>query len=324
VNNNHDDIISDLEEEKLLAEIKNVRLENVGKGKLSLTDRRIEFEHRRNILSPPRLEFSVALAEVSSARVKDNSNTLVLEWLDENGENAVSTLNLPEGDAATSLCKALTKKLRILRQVADLKERRACYQAFLWKTACHLWDIVGLLSQIVRELGNEDWDAVDALLNKAGETARVLTSECGIDITDQVHALAETISTRDTALALRSVVATLKPVGALLKSDLPPDEEWQQLAPESTVGLNWHDIRYIFLFAGWRSLLSSWQERGESKKIEDSLKHLVALLSILGEKISGELLLESTVAQDASGIADSVESAAQELEMLLKINAGTA
>ena len=55
MNTNHDDITTDLEEEKLLAELKNVRLDNVGKGKLSLTDRRIEFEHRNSLLSPPRL-----------------------------------------------------------------------------------------------------------------------------------------------------------------------------------------------------------------------------------------------------------------------------
>lgn len=324
MNTNHDDITTDLEEEKLLAELKNVRLDNVGKGKLSLTDRRIEFEHRSSLLSPPRLEFSVDLSEVYSARVKDTSNTLVLEWLDENGERVVSTLNLPEGDAATSLCRALTKKLRILRQVAELQERRACYQAFLWKTAYHVWYIVGLLSQIVRDLSDEDWDTVDASINEARETAKVLTLECGIDITDQVHALADTVSTRDTALVLRSVVATIESIGTSLQNDLPPDAEWQELALESQIGLTWLDMRYIFLFAGRRRLLSLWQESGETKKIEDSLPRLVTLLSILADRISMGSQLESSVGQDASSIADSVESAAQNLETWLKINTGTA
>jgi len=324
VNTNHDDITTDLEEEKLLAELKNVRLDNVGKGKLSLTDRRIEFEHRSSLLSPPRLEFSVDLSEVYSARVKDTSNTLVLEWLDENGERVVSTLNLPEGDAATSLCRALTKKLRILRQVAELQERRACYQSFLWKTAYHVWGIVGLLSQIVRDLRDEDWDTVDASINKARETAKVLTLECGIDITDQVHALADTVSTRDTALVLRSVVATIESIGTSLQNDLPPDAEWQELALESQIGLTWLDMRYIFLFAGRRRLLSLWQESGETEKIEDSLPRLVTLLSILADRISMGSQLESSVGQDTSSIADSVESAAHNLETWLKINAGTA
>ncbi|MGB2583548.1 MAG: hypothetical protein WBC89_05260 [Dehalococcoidia bacterium] len=324
MNTNHDDITTDLEEEKLLAELKNVRLDNVGKGKLSLTDRRIEFEHRSSLLSPPRLEFSVDLSEVYSARVKDTSNTLVLEWLDENGERVVSTLNLPEGDAATSLCRALTKKLRILRQVAELQERRACYQSFLWKTAYHVWGIVGLLSQIVRDLSDEDWDTVDASINEAGETAKVLTLECGIDITDQVHALADTVSTRDTALVLRSVVATIESIGTSLQNDLPPDAEWQELALESQIGLTWLDMRYIFLFAGRRRLLSLWQESGETEKIEDSLPRLVPLLSILADRISMGSQLESSVGQDASSIADSVESAAQNLETWLKINTGTA
>lgn len=324
MNTNHDDITTDLEEEKLLAELKNVRLDNVGKGKLSLTDRRIEFEYRSSLLSPPRLEFSVDLSEVYSARVKDTSNTLVLEWLDENGERVVSTLNLPEGDAATSLCRALTKKLRILRQVAELQERRACYQAFLWKTANHVWDIVGLLSQIVHDLSDEDWDTVDASINEARETAKVLTLECGIDITNQVHALADTVSTRDTALVLRSVVATIESIGTSLQNDLPPDAEWQELALESQIGLNWRDMRYIFLFAGRRRLLSLWQESGETEKIKDSLPRLVTLLSILADRISIGSQLESSVGQDASSIADSVESAAQNLETWLKINAGTA
>jgi hypothetical protein len=324
VNTNHDDITTDLEEEKLLAELKNVRLDNVGKGKLSLTDRRIEFEHRSSLLSPPRLEFSVDLSEVYSARVKDTSNTLVLEWLDENGERVVSTLNLPEGDAATSLCRALTKKLRILRQVAELQERRACYQSFLWKTAYHVWGIVGLLSQIVRDLRDEDWDTVDASINKARETAKVLTLECGIDITDQVHALADTVSTRDTALVLRSVVATIESIGTSLQNDLPPDAEWREFALESQIGLTWLDMRYIFLFAGRRRLLSLWQESGETEKIEDSLPRLVTLLSILADRISMGSQLESSVGQDASSIADSVESAAQNLETWLKINTGTA
>jgi hypothetical protein len=324
VNTNHDDITAGLEEEKLLVELKNVRLDNVGKGKLSLTDRRIEFEHRSSLLSPPRLEFSVDLSEVYSARVKDTSNTLVLEWLDENGERVVSTLNLPEGDAATSLCRSLTKKLRILRQVAELQERRACYQAFLWKTAYHVWGIVGLLSQIVRDLSNEDWDTVDASINEARETAKVLTLEYGIDITDQVHALADTLSTRDTALVLRSVVATLESIGTSLQNDLPPDAEWHELALESQIGLSWRDMRYIFLFAGRRRLLSLWQESGEIEKINDSLPRLVTLLSILADRISMGSQLESSVGQDASSIADSVESAAQNLETWLKINAGTA
>jgi hypothetical protein len=324
VNTNHDDITADLEEEKLLVELKNVRLDNVGKGKLSLTDRRIEFEHRSSLLSPPRLEFSVDLSEVYSARVKDTSNTLVLEWLDENGERVVSTLNLPEGDDATSLCRSLTKKLRILRQVAELQERRACYQAFLWKTAYHVWGIVGLLSQIVRDLSDEDWDTVDASINEARETAKVLTLEYGIDITDQVHALADTLSTRDTALVLRSVVATLESIGTSLQNDLPPDAEWHELALESQIGLSWRDMRYIFLFAGRRRLLSLWQESGEIEKINDSLPRLVTLLSILADRISMGSQLESSVGQDASSIADSVESAAQNLETWLKINAGTA
>jgi hypothetical protein len=323
VNNNHDDIIVDLEDEKLLAELKNVRLENVGKGKLSLTNKRIEFEHRSNLLSPPRLEFSVDLAEVSSARVKDASNTLVLEWLDENGKRVVSMLNLPEGEDATALCKTLTKKLRILRQIAELQERRACYQAFLWRTAYHLWHIVGLLSQIVHNLSHEDWGKVDASLNEARETAKLLTSECGIDITDQVHALAETVSTRDAALVLRRVVAALKAIGVSLQSDLPPGEQWQELALDSIVGLNWQDIRYIFLFAGRRGLLSLWQELGLIEKIEASLPRLDALISILSEKILSESRTESSGGQDVSHIADSVESVAHNLERLMMINAGT-
>ncbi|GAI53296.1 unnamed protein product, partial [marine sediment metagenome] len=82
----HDVMTADLEEERLLAQLKNVTLENAGKGKLLLTNKRIEFENRSGFFSPPYLEFSVDLSRVSSAEVDEASYILVLQWLNESDE----------------------------------------------------------------------------------------------------------------------------------------------------------------------------------------------------------------------------------------------
>ena len=321
----HDEMTADLEEERLLAQLKNVTLENVGKGTLSLTNKRIEFENRRGFFSPPHVELSVDLSSVSSARVKDSSNSLVLEWLDESGEPVASKLHLPEGDAATNLCRSLHDTLKSVRREAGLQEQRACYQAFLWKTAYHIWVVVSLLVQIIRELTREDWDAVDASISEASETANALAVDGTMDVSDLVHALADAAASRDASSVLRKVTATLKAMGTSLQQELPPAGEWQGLSQEDSSGLNWRDIRYIFLFAGRYKLLSLWQQLGEHKKVEDSLPRLAKFSSVLADKIPMECQPgRSSREEEASSTVSSVEAAAQNLENSLKMNAGIA
>ena len=320
----HDVMTADLEEERLLAQLKNVTLENVGKGKLLLTNKRIEFENKSGFFSPPHLEFSVDLSRVSSAKVKEPSNSLVLEWLNENSERVVSRLSLPGGDAATNLCQSLHNILKLVGREAELQEQRACYQAFLWKTAYHVWVVVSLLVQIVRELTREDWDAVDASLSEARETANALTVDGAVNISDLVHTLAEAVASRDASLVLRKVTATLKAMGTSLHNELPPAGEWEELSQEDSPGLNWRDIRYIFLFAGRYKLLSLWQQSGENKKIEDSLPRLARFSSILADKIPMESQPGRSSGEDAPSTISSVEVAAQNLENSLKMNAGIA
>ena len=319
------EITADLEEEKLLAQLKNVKLENVGKGKLSITSKRIEFEKKGGLFSPPHLEFSVDLSRVSSAESDDSSNSLVLERLDENSEHVVSRLILPGGSAATNLRQSLHNILELVRREAELQEQRACYQAFLWKTAYHVWVAVSLLVQIVRELIREDWDAVDAYLSEARETANALAVDGAMDISDLMHTLAETVAFRDGSSVWRKVTATLKAIGTSFNNELPIAEEWKELSQEDSPGLNWRDIRYVFLFASSYKLLSLWQRLGENKKIDDSLPRLARFSSILADKIPMVSQPERpSEEEDAPSPISSIEAAAQSLENSLKMNAGIA
>jgi len=322
VSTDHDEMTADIEEERLLAQLKNVTLENAGKGKLSLTNKRIEFANKSGFFSPPHLEFSVDLSRVSSAKVEDSSNRLVLEWLNENSEHVVSRLSLPGGDATDDLYQSLDNALESLRYQAELREQRACYQAFLRKTAYHVWVAASLLVQIVPQLTREDWDAVDASLSAARETANGLAVDSAIDVSDLMHALAETVASRDAALALRKVTATLKAIGTSLHNELPPAWGWEELSQEGSPGLNWRDMRYIFLFAGRYKLLSLWQQLGESKKIEDSLPRLARFSSILADRIPMKSQPgRPSREEDAPSAIGSVEATAQELEASLKLNA---
>lgn len=321
----HEETMAALEGEKLLAQLKGVRLENVGRGKLSLTNKRIQFENKGRLFSPPHLAFSVDLWRVSSAKFKDSSESLVLEWLDDNGKPVVSRLSLPGGDAATNLCRSLGNILKLMRREAELQERRASYQAFLWKTAYQVWVMVGLLVQIVRGLTREDWDAVDASLSEARETSNALSLEGAMDIAEPVQTLSETVTSRDAPLVLRRVTATLEAIGTSLQEGLPPGGEWEDLSPENLPGLNWRDMRYIFLFAGRYKLLSLWQQLGENKRVEDSLPRLARLSSVLADRIPMESELgRSSREGEALNITSSIEVAARNLENSLKMNAGTA
>lgn len=317
------DISGDLNEEKPLVQLKNVTLDGVGKGKLSLTSKRIEFEHRSGFLSAPKIVLSLDLSDIYSANIKDTSNILVLEGLDDNGDCAFYQFSLPESDVPTQLYRLLNKELRIRRQLAELQERRSLFQAFLWQTAYRTWTICNIMSRTVRALTQEDWDEVDSALHEAKQMSRVLSNESSLDINEDINALSEAISIRNAPLVLQNMVATTRSLGSLLNGDLPFGNEWADLASENTPGLSWGDIRYVFLFGSWYNLLSLWQHSGETQKREDSLPRMATLLSILAHRISGRTHLGiSSLSDDDSGIAESVESAAYNLDALLKINSG--
>jgi hypothetical protein len=323
MNNEHDIITGELEEEKLLAHLKNVDLLGIGRGNLSLTEKRIEFQRRGGFLSPPRTEFSIELAAVLSARVRDELNTLILEWLDDAGETVVAQLNLPEIDDATDLCKALTRKLKVLRQVAELQEHRAVYQSFLWKTAHNIWVLAELLSQVIQCLSDEDWDSIEASLNEAKSVADALSANSAIDITHTIDSLTEMVSSRDALTIFRAVVDASRSIGISLDSEFPPMDEWGDMALEDSPGLNWRDIRYIYLFAIRYKLLSWWRLLGEEKNIEESISRLSTLLSILSYKTSMQSRLGgfSMEAENTASV-DSIDSATLNLVTILKVNAG--
>jgi hypothetical protein len=262
---------------------------------------------------------------ISSAAVDEVSNTLILEWLDEGNKLMAGRLRLPKGNAATHLCLSLDELLKSLTLEAEHEERKTRYQSFLWKTAYHVWVLVGLLSQTVQQLAHEDWDAVDASLNQATETVKELTLNGAADISTPIQALVETAPYRDAPSILRKVMAALKTLGTLLNDELALAEDWGELALENSPGLKWRDIRYIFLFAARYKLLPLWQQMGEIDKVEDSLLRLTKFSYILAEEISDELQPgDSFEKGPASRIASIMDAAARTLETSLKVNAGIA
>jgi hypothetical protein len=182
--------------------------------------------------------------------------------------------------------------------------------------------ISGIMSRTVRALTQEDWDEVDSALIEARQMSGILSNESSLDISEDINALSEAISVRNAPLVLQHVVTTTRSLGCLLNGELPFGSEWSDLASENTPGLNWGDVRYVFLFGSWYNLLSLWQQSGETRKIEDSLPRMSTLLSILAHRISGRTHLGITSLDDGSNIAESVESAAHNLDALLKINSG--
>ncbi|HEY49088.1 MAG TPA: hypothetical protein G4O13_03500 [Dehalococcoidia bacterium] len=312
--------IAGLEEEQPLAEFKNVKLEGKGKGRLSLTNKRIEFENKSSLFSSQHVEFSVELPRVSSAKVKNSS--LVLEWLDENNELVVSHLHMPKGADTSKLCQTLNNIIKFLKYEIDQQDQRARYQAFLWKTAHLVWVTTGLLLQVVRELTYEDWESVDATLAEAREAAKTLATEASIDITDPVQTLVATSSSRDAPLVLQTIISTLKAIGTSLKDGGPAASEWREVPLDDPSGLNWRDLQYIFLFASRYRLLSLWHQIGDTRKIKDSQPRLDTLLSILSARTAVDLQGGIASTDEPSAIAGPTGKAAQNLESLLKTNAG--
>jgi hypothetical protein len=313
-------------EEKLIAQLKSVRLTDVGKGKLTLTDRRIEFEARKGLFSPPQLEFSVDLSAISTATVDDSSSTLVLEWLGNDSEYAAARLQLPRGGDAAGLCTALRNMLDLMILDAEEQRKRALYQDFLWRTAYRVWIAVDLTLQMVRNLMNEDWDAVDGLMSSIQETSNALMVEKTVDIAGPIRELIGSIPSRDTVPVFRNALDVLRATGASLNNDLAPAEEWGELALEESSDLNWRDIRYVFLFAIRYGLLSLWRHAGEAEKVQECGAGLAKYVTVIEQEILANGFGGGDLSKDAEEamVDGAVELCACRLEDALKTKAGIA
>ena len=327
MSNNTDKILYNTDEEKLLVQIKHVQYEDIGKGKLMLTNRRLIFENKSGLFTSPNQAFSLDLSSISSAEINKSANTLIVEWADEDNEYTVTQLLLPKANTAVSLCRFLNDNLEILRKETELQQRKDSYQAFLWNTASDIWESVATLLQIIRDLTIEDWDAVDASLSRVAEITSALSANADLAVTDQVQTLIETGTSRDAVSVLQGVIDTMRSIGTSLQSEFPTDEKWGDLVFDDSQQLSWQDLRYIFLFVGWYRLLPLWQQLGETEKIEDTRPRLVTLSSLLERKITIESMQESpspSEEQEVTDAADFIDAIAQSIESSLTIKTGLA
>ncbi|MBE0479351.1 MAG: hypothetical protein IBX68_00055 [Dehalococcoidia bacterium] len=312
-----------LPEEHPLAELKNVQLDKVGKGKLLLTSKSLLFERKNNFFSSPHLEFSIRLADITSAKVRDSSTTLVLEWAGSRGERAASRLSLAKGEAAVAFCRDLKASLETLRQQNLLRERKAQYRLFLDRTACVTWLVVDLLVGIFRDLTYEGWDGIDASTSQAGEMATALAELQSVDIVNQLKAVNDAVLARDASSVLRKVVSTLQVIGETLGNDAPEPREFTGIVAESPHLTSWFDIRYIFLFAFRYRLLCAWLELGENLKADECLPQLSRLAAVLIQRLSLHPGIDSPSSDDKPAITAHVQETARTLEAYLHSNVGS-
>ena len=308
-------------EERVLAQLKDVKIEGVGKGRLLLTNRRLEFEKKGGFFSPPHAVFSAVLPSISSAEVDNASNTLLLKWFDESNERHTYRLGMPRGDGALSLCHSLNRALEALRQQAEQSQRRARYEAFLWRTSRAAWTMGVSLVQIAIELMREDWGAVDALLDRTVRTSAQLAEHLSPDLSGEIQSLAEAVATRDAPRVLKCSVSSLRVLGTSLTGEPSSAAEWRGLALENPNGLRWSDIRYVLLFAGMHRLMALWQEASETETLDTCLPRIAKLSSIVSEMVSSDSR-PATVPQ-GSDLPSAIEGSARQIETILRSNAGT-
>ncbi len=329
-------------EDKLIALLNSVKLENAGKGKLSLTESKLEFERRKNLFSSPQTELSIDLVSISSAEVEQQSNTLTIEWRNEIDECITTKLHLPKGDNTTNLCDSLNGIIEQMQLEAQQREQWGFYQEFLWRTAYSIWTLSKILMQIVQDLSQENWDLVDGSLNEAKEIADNLTLECAIDIASPVHSVVEVVPLRDAALAFHKAILAFQAIGISFKDNTIPFREWGEVVTQDFPGLQWQDIGYFYLFAARYYLMSLLQQIGQIDIVEDSLTTLTKLASIIEIKTSPEPQAEVTPKEGEEELEDQqleiiskeeektnitktptdIDTFAEDIEILLKMNAG--
>ena len=266
------------------AVVKNVRREGGDKGRLLLTEHAVVFEARRRFFSKPRTELEIDLSAISSAVMDEESNALVIEWLDENQEYSAAKMHLPKGKGAGDLCQVLDESLERIRAEEELARRRATYVDFLWGTAYDVWCVTGLLAGIIDGLTREDWQAIDGLVQDIESMAVDGSVVPGVPM----QALTDAVPSRDGPLVLRRLLDVLRGLGSTLNNELLPAEEWGELVLEDLPGLKWRDIRYVFLFEVNSRLLHPMRRLCSQEEVDGAVRRLSKISRLLGDALSEE------------------------------------
>jgi hypothetical protein len=301
-----------------LAQLNNVKLEEVGKGRLSLSTSRLTFERKSGIFSAPAVELSIPLDSISASEVDEASYTLALQWWSDSGSPSACRLHLPKCETADTLCHSLDGMLETIQREAVIREQHSRYQDFLGTTGCGIWALSRLLSRTVRDLTSEAWDGVDTNLSQALETAEALAAEAPIDASEMVRSLIQTASSRDASLVLSDVSDTIKAVGAALAGEGPRSDEWGD-APddEDSAGLAWRDMQYLLLFASWHELLPLWQQSGDHMKVGVCLRELSLLSPVLARRTGIVLPPDASSGEDLQD-TPSIDAVAEAIDTWLK------
>jgi hypothetical protein len=273
-----------------LVRLNSVKLEEAGKGRLSLSMSRLVFERKTTVFSAPRVELSIPLDSISASEIDESSYTLDLRWWNDSGSPSACRFRLPKGEEANTLCQTLDAMLETIQREAELREQRRRYQAFLGTTGRGVWALSRLLSRTVRDLTGQAWDSVDSNLSQALQTAEALAARSPLDARNMVRSLIQTASSRDASLVLSEISDTLKTVGGVLGTNGPSSDSWGD-APhdDDSPGFAWRDLQYLMLFASWYELLPLWQESGDHMKVGICLRELSLFSPVLARRTAIDL-----------------------------------
>lgn len=269
-----------LSEDGPFVQLQKVKLEHTGNGTLSLTKRKLEFHRKRGLFSRPELELSIDLTAIKTANIDYHRNILLIEWNNENNECSIRRLYLPKNSNSVTLFDSLNSILERIKMHTHEQEQKKHYHQALRLITYNIWMLAECLLQIANDLSNENWDNIDISLNEAKALVKKLSSECRLDITSH-SSIIKAVASRNALLVYKNIESLLESIGIVFKNKSIPINTWGEIVSQHRSGIDWHDIGFVYLFAGQYYSLPLLKNVGDTGLIEDSLSRLGSLKSTI-------------------------------------------
>ncbi|MEE6246003.1 MAG: hypothetical protein VX368_01615 [Thermoproteota archaeon] len=224
-----------------------------GKANLTITDKRLIFEKKANILSRKSVPIITISAE-SLKNVKQIENFQIeIEYVNNSElKNVVLSSKSPTDsiEISQSLNSILNSYRKMRSEIEEAgKESKLSevkFKNYILNLSIQIFNGANINFNILDLLEIQDWIEIDNNVKELEENTENMAKNGGVEMKEYTKDIENAVLSRSNVKVIDSINKYFTEMAVLLDNNEPPNVDWENFQSNSKI--NWSVVKYIFLF----------------------------------------------------------------------------
>jgi len=223
------------------------------KVNLTITDKRLIFEKKANLLSRRNVPIITISAE-SLKNIKQIENFQIeIEYIDQSeSKNVILSSKRPTDsiEISQSLNSILNSYRKMRTEIEEVgKESKLSevkFKNYILNLSIQIFNGTNINFNILDLLEIQDWIEIDNSVKELEENANNMINNGGLEIKEYTKEIKKSVLSRSNTKVIDSINKYFIEMATLLDNNDPPNIDWENFQSNSKI--NWSMIKYMFLF----------------------------------------------------------------------------